>query len=85
MENNNDLQEWVRDGINLHKGVMDKCSLCGNTIEEARWEELDRHFTREVQDYTEKIEVLMAEVNTRKTYILDYELPFNNSTFYDYL
>ena len=82
LENNNDLQEWVRDGINLHKGVMDKCAFCGNTIEEARWEELDRHFTREVQDYTEKIEVLMAEVNTRKTYILDYELPFNNSSFY---
>jgi wobble nucleotide-excising tRNase len=82
LANNNDLQEWVRDGINLHKGITDQCAFCGNIIDDSRWEELDRHFTREVEDFTEKLEMLISELNTRKNDILDYQLPFNRLNFY---
>jgi len=79
---NNDLQDWVRDGINLHKGIFEKCAFCGNKIEDSRWDELDRHFTREVEEFSENLERLMTEIEKKKNYVLNYQLPFNKFHFY---
>ncbi|MCW2482193.1 AAA family ATPase, partial [Candidatus Symbiopectobacterium sp. NZEC135] len=45
--NNSLLQEWVRSGINLHKGVRDTCAFCGGVIPHNLWEQLDSHFNKE--------------------------------------
>ena len=82
LANNNDLQEWVREGIGLHKGILEECAFCGNKIDVSRWEELDRHFTREVEEFTENLEKLMDKIKEKKEYILNYQLPFDKYSFY---
>ena len=48
---NSILNNWVRIGYDLHKENKDncKCSFCGNSISENRWQELDRHFDEETE------------------------------------
>lgn len=44
------LQEWVRQGIDKHKGKRSTCGFCGNTIDENLWNKLDAHFSKESED-----------------------------------
>ena len=49
------LQEWVRQGIDKHKGKRETCGFCGNPIDEKLWEKLDAHFSKESEELRKEI------------------------------
>ncbi|RZK11132.1 MAG: RloC protein, partial [Flavobacterium sp.] len=48
--NDNLLQEWVRQGIEKHKGKRETCGFCGNIIDKQLWKKLDEHFNKESEE-----------------------------------
>ncbi|RZJ84465.1 MAG: hypothetical protein EOO20_21205, partial [Chryseobacterium sp.] len=44
------LQEWVRQGIDKHKGKRSSCGFCGNIIDDSLWNKLDAHFSKESEE-----------------------------------
>jgi wobble nucleotide-excising tRNase len=49
------LQEWVRDGIEKHRGKREKCAFCGNYINNDLWDKLDAHFSKESEDLRKEL------------------------------
>lgn len=49
------LQEWVRQGIDKHKGKRETCGFCGNPINENLWDKLDAHFSKESEELRKEI------------------------------
>lgn len=82
LSDNNDLQEWVKNGIGFHKGKKDECALCGNHIHNTRWETLDQHFTKHLELFTQNLENLISEVNSHIEFVINYDLPIYRSDFY---
>ncbi|TCS93307.1 AAA family ATPase [Hazenella coriacea] len=66
------LQNWVRDGINHHKGKRDCCGFCGNIIDEYLWGKLDKHFNRESEDLRIKIDLCINRLSELKDKIFNY-------------
>lgn len=52
---NPELNKWVELGVNIHKDKLDTCSFCGSEIKKSRWDELDSHFTKEIDSFKIKI------------------------------
>lgn len=50
------LQEWVRQGIDKHKGKRTECGFCGNPLNKDLWDKLDAHFSKESEDLRSEIE-----------------------------
>ncbi|MET4083766.1 wobble nucleotide-excising tRNase [Pedobacter sp. UYP30] len=50
------LQEWVRQGIDKHKGKRTKCGFCGNPLSKDLWDKLSSHFSKESEDLRSEIE-----------------------------
>lgn len=44
------LQNWVRDGIDKHKGKRTTCGFCGSMLPQDLWQKLDQHFNKESED-----------------------------------
>ena len=82
LANNHELQEWVREGITHHRYKLEQCAFCGNPIKEKRWEELDNHFTNEVERYTKKLDNMLKELRDKMEYIENYELPISKDNLY---
>jgi len=49
------LQEWVRQGVDRHKGKRTECGFCGNPLGDDLWSKLDEHFSRESEELREQI------------------------------
>ncbi|MBH0158659.1 AAA family ATPase [Fictibacillus sp. 5RED26] len=79
---NNSLEEWVRNGIDLHKESRESCAFCGNRIENSRWAELDSHFTKEVEGYNQSLESLLQRIQIKIDHIKNFNLPFEKNDFY---
>jgi wobble nucleotide-excising tRNase len=75
------LQEWVRQGIEEHKGKRETCAFCGSIIQESVWHDLDAHFTKEADIYKTEINKYIQVINTKLNYISNYTLP-NRDDFY---
>ena len=62
---NSILNNWVRIGYDLHKENKDncKCSFCGNSISENRWQELDRHFDEETEKLRTELVSFQEEIS----------------------
>ncbi|MDO9154418.1 MAG: AAA family ATPase, partial [Paludibacter sp.] len=58
------LQEWVRQGIDKHKGKRETCGFCDNPIPAGLWDKLDAHFSKESEELRE---VLKAQIQTLET------------------
>ncbi|MCP3029643.1 AAA family ATPase [Halobacillus sp. A5] len=82
LSENGELQEWVKVGIELHKDERGKCAFCGNNLDENRWNELDRHFTKQVEVFTKKLENLMRNIETQLDHVENYKLPYKEGSFY---
>ena len=71
--NDNLLQEWVRQGIEKHKGVRKTCGFCGNPLPEDLWDILDAHFSKESEelrhDIIQQLELIGLETNKIKTVV----------------
>lgn len=49
------LQEWVRQGVDRHKGKRTECGFCGNPLGDDLWSKLDEHFSKESEELREQI------------------------------
>jgi wobble nucleotide-excising tRNase len=56
------LNRWVKEGRLLHKEKRSDCAFCGNLIDEARWEKLDKHFDEESKALEDSIDLLIVEI-----------------------
>ncbi|MBO2009566.1 AAA family ATPase [Siccationidurans soli] len=56
------LQEWVRHGIDNHKGKHEKCAFCGGTLPSDIWTKLDAHFNKESEELRAGIEKLITTI-----------------------
>lgn len=56
------LNRWVKEGRQIHKDKLEKCSFCGNEISDERWQELDSHFDEESEKLEKEISSLIGEV-----------------------
>jgi len=60
------LQEWVRQGIDRHKGKRKACGFCGNMIGEDLWEQLDAHFSKESEGLRREIKTQVEGLSRAK-------------------
>lgn len=75
------LQEWVRQGIDKHKGKRNKCGFCGNAIPDDLWEKLDAHFNKESEDLREEIKKEIDTLESAKTAISNF-IKLTKDSFY---
>ena len=64
---NSILQEWVNKGREHHRGQRTVCAFCEGIITEARWKELDAHFSKESEELKEKIQGEIQILNNSKS------------------
>ncbi len=76
------LSDWVKLGISLHKGKREKCAFCGNTISLYRIEDLENHFSEAVKKLDTDIDELIYSWETVKCV---NEIAEDSSIFYDEL
>lgn len=62
------LQQWVQEGIEFHRGIRETCAFCQSKLEVELWDKIDAHFTKESEEYMEKLKHLIDKVNYRITY-----------------
>jgi wobble nucleotide-excising tRNase len=70
--NNSLLQEWVRQGIDKHKGLRDACGFCGNPIDDRLWEKLDAHFSKESEELRMEIKFKIDKLEQSKINLSDF-------------
>lgn len=75
------LNRWVKEGRQLHKEKLDKCSFCGNDISLERWVELENHFDEESEKLENEIIAIIDEIETTVV-SLNAFLSINKSVFY---
>lgn len=75
------LNRWVKEGRQLHKEKLEKCSFCGNDISLERWKELDSHFDEESEKLEKEIDLLISETENSIQNI-DSKLQINKNVFY---
>lgn len=58
------LQQWVAGGKRLHRHDNDRthCAFCMSEISEARWDELDAHFTEESENYKRALNDMLKRI-----------------------
>jgi len=75
------LQEWVRQGIDKHKGKREKCGFCGGVLPPDLWEKLDAHFSKESEDLRKEIETQIQSLEKAKQNLYDF-LKLKKDSFY---
>ncbi len=75
------LQEWVRQGIDKHKGKRETCGFCGNPIDDKLWEKLDAHFSKESEQLRKDIKAKIDSLEQAKINLNDF-LDLNKDQFY---
>lgn len=75
------LNNWAKEGYNLHKGLHSNCTFCGNHIESDRWSKLDKHFNEESRNLENEIESLIVEIDTEIDKVTNLKLP-DKTKFY---
>lgn len=61
------LQEWVRQGIDKHRGKRENCAFCGGTIPVDLWIKLDEHFSKESEELRSTISLKIDELQKART------------------
>jgi wobble nucleotide-excising tRNase len=75
------LQEWVRQGIDKHKGERKNCGFCGNVLSNDLWDKLDAHFNKESEDLRIELKMKISELEKAKEGLLGF-LTINKEMFY---
>jgi len=60
------LQEWVRQGIDKHKGKRETCGFCGNPIDNSLWVKLDAHFSKESEELRKELKLKADQLEQAK-------------------
>lgn len=82
--NDNLLQEWVRHGIDNHKGKHEKCAFCGGKLPSDIWTKLDAHFNKESEELRADIEYLITTIKKAIERINDF-IFINKENYYSNL
>lgn len=82
--NDNLLQEWVRHGIDSHKGKHEKCAFCGGTLPLDIWINLDAHFNKESEELRADIDNLITIIANAIDRINDF-IFINKENYYSSL
>lgn len=75
------LQEWVRQGIERHKGTRDTCGFCGNPISGDLWSQLDAHFSKESEDLRNELASKIEQLEAVKVKLAEF-LTLTKDQFY---
>lgn len=75
------LQEWVRQGIDKHKGKRAACGFCGNALPVSLWEKLDAHFDTQSEELRKSLEEHLKLLEHAKKGIDGY-LKLEKGNFY---
>lgn len=57
------LQNWVRTGYSLHKGIRQTCGFCGNLLSEATLDNIDSHFSKESKVLEDEVNRLISSID----------------------
>lgn len=71
LKNNPKLNDWVRKGLELHKGKK-KCEFCGSPLPSSLLEKYEKHFSEEYEN-------LMSELNTLTEDLKKYKISISFS------
>lgn len=71
LKNNPELNNWVRKGLDLHKG-KERCEFCGSLLPENLLEEYEKHFSEE---YGNLMEDLNTSIQDLEKYKISISLP----------
>lgn len=80
LKQNGSLNQWVREGLELHK-EENTCQFCGNPLTSERIEELNKHFSQEFDSLISTIEQKKDELDKHAESIKGYSLP-DEARFY---
>jgi wobble nucleotide-excising tRNase len=75
------LQEWVRHGIDKHKGKRENCGFCGNPLPKDLWAKLDAHFSKESEDLRNQLAIQVKNLELAKENLKAY-LNLEKDKFY---
>ncbi|QKY70286.1 AAA family ATPase [Lentibacillus sp. CBA3610] len=78
---NNELQQWVKEGADLHRGKRNRCAFCQGKLDDELWNRIDEHFTKESEKYAGQIKILLDKVQKLLRYWEDKTLA-NKDQFY---
>ncbi len=57
------LQQWVRQGRELHEGTRNTCGFCGNQLPQDLWNKLHKHFSEESEELRVQIASLVSDID----------------------
>ncbi len=75
------LEEWVRQGIDKHRGIRNSCGFCGQPLPNDLWERLDNHFNKESEELREEIIQHIDHLTTATSRIESF-IAFPKEQFY---
>ena len=78
-----ELSDWVRMGLNLHRGKKEKCAFCGNVISPNRIDDLEAHFSDALKTLNSDTETLIKLWEGIKC--ADNQIIKDNGIYYDEL
>ena len=61
LKNNPELNDWVRKGLDLHKG-KERCEFCGSPLPGNLLEKYEKHFSEEYEDLMSELNVLIEDL-----------------------
>lgn len=65
LKNNPELNDWVRKGLDLHKG-KERCEFCGSPLPGNLLEKYEKHFSEEYEDLMSELNVLIEDLEKYK-------------------
>ena len=65
LKNNPKLNDWVRKGLDLHKG-KEKCGFCGSPLPANLLKEYEKHFSEEYENLMSKLNMLIVDLEKYK-------------------
>jgi wobble nucleotide-excising tRNase len=78
------LNNWVKEGRELHKDKLNTCAFCDNEIKASRWDELDRHFDEESKKLETEISGLITEIKHENNSLESIEIVTKDSFYSKY-
>jgi len=61
LEENPTIERWVQSGLHLHTNTV-TCEFCGNGLSPSRLDAFRGHFSKDLADHKEKVELLLERV-----------------------
>ena len=77
------LQEWVREGLEIHQEQHTQCEFCGNPISGETWIQLGEHFNQASKQLRSDLATLKSDLLTRKRDVLSVNRSLESMLYAD--